>query len=352
MHGCGTSLAGRGIGPNRDADAPHTLHAILPLMQTSRRSIIGERYHHAPATLCATPRRSPRHCRAPGHLVRSDAGCASILPRYSAQLAYWLTLAPLFGAVFLPPALSLCLDAPVRRSWPILLVALLTLALLVVGIPLVSSVFMASINSIAGVNYAVGPALIYAYIASIPLIITAAAAFTVGGLGGYAARWALTAMVAGVLAWAGIGVRRASGGLLVGLRALSVPQRPNLSLSGSLACRRVEAHRGRGPGGGATGRAAGRGVARLGRAQHTGRLGDGGTPSWGRGRQRLFADSSVAFCSPHRHVQTHFQSRAATAGTGGRCPRRRPWMKRPMKKWTVARMRQTKSGPSSSRGGL
>jgi hypothetical protein len=56
------------------------------------------------------------------------------------------------------------------------------------------------------VNYAVGTALIYAYIASIPLLITAAAAFTVGGLGGYAARWALTAMVAGVLAWAGIGV--------------------------------------------------------------------------------------------------------------------------------------------------
>jgi hypothetical protein len=118
----------------------------------------------------------------------------------------WLTLTPLFGAVFLPPALSLCLDAPVRRSWPILLVALVTLALLVVGIPLVSSVFMASINSISGVNYAVGTALIYAYIASIPLIITAAAVFTVGGLGGYAARWALTAMMAGVLTWAAIGV--------------------------------------------------------------------------------------------------------------------------------------------------
>jgi hypothetical protein len=51
-----------------------------------------------------------------------------------------------------------------------------------------------------------GTALIYAYIASIPLLITAAAAFTVGGLGGYAARWVGAAMGAAALAWAGIGV--------------------------------------------------------------------------------------------------------------------------------------------------
>jgi hypothetical protein len=118
----------------------------------------------------------------------------------------WLGVAPLFVVVFLPPALSLFLDAPVRRSWRVLLVALVTLALLVVGIPLVSNIFMASINPISGVNYALGTALIYAYIASIPLTITAAAAFTVGGVGGYADRWALTAPIAGALAWAAIGV--------------------------------------------------------------------------------------------------------------------------------------------------
>jgi hypothetical protein len=118
----------------------------------------------------------------------------------------WLGVVPLFVVVFFPPAFSLFLDAAVRRSWRVLLVALVTLALLVVGIPLVSNIFMASINPISGVNYALGTALIYAYIASIPLIITAAAAFTVGGVGGYAARWALTAMGAGALAWAAIGV--------------------------------------------------------------------------------------------------------------------------------------------------
>jgi hypothetical protein len=62
----------------------------------------------------------------------------------------WLTLTPIFGAVFLPPALSLLLDAPVRRSWRVLLVALVTLALLVVGIVVMNSVFMAFINRISG----------------------------------------------------------------------------------------------------------------------------------------------------------------------------------------------------------
>jgi hypothetical protein len=117
----------------------------------------------------------------------------------------WVSVALLFGAVFLPPALSLLLDAPVQRSWRVLLVALVTLALLVVGIVVVNGVFMASINPISGVIYALGTALIYAYIASVPLLITAATAFTVGGLGGYTARWALTAMGAGALDWTAIG---------------------------------------------------------------------------------------------------------------------------------------------------
>ncbi len=124
---------------------------------------------------------------------------------FPANTPFWVSVTLLFGAVFLPPALSLLLDTPVRRSLRALLIALVTLALLVVGIVVVNGVFMASINPISGVNYALGTALIYAYIASIPLIITSAAAFTVGGIGGYAARWRLTAMGAGALDWAAIG---------------------------------------------------------------------------------------------------------------------------------------------------
>ena len=98
------------------------------------------------------------------------------------------------------------LDAQIRRSWRVLLIALVTLALLVVGIVVVNDVFMASINPISGVNYALGTVLVYADVASIPFLITAAAAFTVGGLGGNAARCALTAMGTGTLDWAGMGV--------------------------------------------------------------------------------------------------------------------------------------------------
>jgi len=43
------------------------------------------------------------------------------------------------------------------------------------------------------------------YFLAVPLILAAAAAFTVGGLGGYAPRWALTAVGAGTLAWMGAG---------------------------------------------------------------------------------------------------------------------------------------------------
>jgi hypothetical protein len=113
--------------------------------------------------------------------------------------------APLFGAVFLPPALSLFLDARVRRSWRALLSALIGLALVVAGVVVVNLLFMSTSSTRADLDPAVGTILYGAYILSIPLIIAAAAAFTVGGLGGYAARWALTAMAAGVLAWTGAG---------------------------------------------------------------------------------------------------------------------------------------------------
>jgi hypothetical protein len=113
--------------------------------------------------------------------------------------------APLFGVVFLPPVLSLFLDARVRRSWRALLSALGGLALIVAGEMAVNILFISTSSTRANVNPPVGTALYGAYILSIPLIIAAAAAFTGGGLGGYAARWKLTAMGAGVLAWTGTG---------------------------------------------------------------------------------------------------------------------------------------------------
>jgi hypothetical protein len=112
---------------------------------------------------------------------------------------------PLYGVVFLPPALSLLLDARVRHSWRALLVALVGLALVVAGVAAMNISFISSISTTANLPPAAKTTLYAAYILSIPLIITAAAAFTVGGLGGYAARWANIAMGAGVLTWIGAG---------------------------------------------------------------------------------------------------------------------------------------------------
>ena len=118
--------------------------------------------------------------------------------------------APLYGIVFLPPVLSLFLDARVRSSWRALLsalvgLALVGLALVVAGVVAMNISFISSSSTRADLNPAVGTALLAAYVLSIPLIITAAAAFTVGGLGGYAAHWVGAAMGAGALAWTGVG---------------------------------------------------------------------------------------------------------------------------------------------------
>jgi len=113
--------------------------------------------------------------------------------------------APMYGVVFLPPALSLFLDARVRRSWRTLLDTLLGLTLVVAGMVVMNISFISSTSTIANLPPPVLTALYAAYILSIPLVITAAAAFTVGGLGGYAARWASIAMGAGILAWIGAG---------------------------------------------------------------------------------------------------------------------------------------------------
>jgi hypothetical protein len=98
----------------------------------------------------------------------------------------------------------LFLDARVRRSWRALLSALVGLALVVVGVAVMNISFISS-TSIANLPPSVKTALYAAYILSIPLIIAAAAAFTVGGLGGYAARWTLSSMGVGLLAWMGAG---------------------------------------------------------------------------------------------------------------------------------------------------
>lgn len=113
--------------------------------------------------------------------------------------------APLYGIVFLPPVLSLFLDACVRSSWRALLSALVGLALVVAGVVAMNISFISSSSTRADLNPAVGTALLAAYVLSIPLIITAAAAFTVGGLGGYAAHWVGAAMGAGAPAWTGVG---------------------------------------------------------------------------------------------------------------------------------------------------
>jgi len=166
-------------------------------MHVTRRPRLAARYRAARLGLAALQ----------GLLLAATATLTGEAYRFPfpSNTPFWVSVALLFSAVFLPPALSLCLDELVRRSWRVLLIALVALALLVVVILVVNSLFMASINPISGVNYAVGTALIYTYIASIPLLITAAAAFTVGGLGGYTARWALTAMGAGALDWTAIG---------------------------------------------------------------------------------------------------------------------------------------------------
>jgi hypothetical protein len=113
--------------------------------------------------------------------------------------------APLYGVIFLPPVLSLLLDAHVRRSWRTLIISLLGMALVIAGVAVMNISFISSTSTTANLPWPVKTVLYAAYILSIPLIMTAAAAFTVGGLGGYAARRALTAMGSGILAWVGAG---------------------------------------------------------------------------------------------------------------------------------------------------
>jgi hypothetical protein len=83
---------------------------------------------------------------------------------------------------------------------------LVPLALFIAAIPLVTSSVVDAIGPSLRANFVAEIVLMVIDFLAVPLIIAASAAFTVGGLGGYTARWALTAVGAGALAWTGVGV--------------------------------------------------------------------------------------------------------------------------------------------------
>jgi hypothetical protein len=86
-----------------------------------------------------------------------------------------------------------------RRSRPALLWSLGVM--LVVDVALVVVLLLITASG-APTN----SAILVAYLLGSPFIAAAAPAFTVGGLGGYAAPWAGSAVWAGILAWVGTGV--------------------------------------------------------------------------------------------------------------------------------------------------
>jgi hypothetical protein len=111
----------------------------------------------------------------------------------------WQVGAPIVGVFVLPAALSLGLDRRLRRSWPALL---WTLGV----ITLVDVVLVVVMLIVTAMGAPANSAILVAYLLGGPFIASAAPAFTVGGLGGYAAPWARSAVWAGVLAWVGTGV--------------------------------------------------------------------------------------------------------------------------------------------------
>jgi hypothetical protein len=111
----------------------------------------------------------------------------------------WLVGAPIVGIFVLPAALSLGLDRRLRHSWPALLWSL-GVMLLVDAVLVVAMLIITASGAPGNIAIAV------AYMLGGPFIAAAAPAFTVGGLGGYAAPWARNAVWAGILAWVGTGV--------------------------------------------------------------------------------------------------------------------------------------------------
>ncbi len=74
------------------------------------------------------------------------------------------------------------------------------------GILLVVAVLVVVMLLITASGAPANTAIAVVYLLGGPFIAAAAPAFTVGGLGGYAARWAGSAVWSGILAWVGMGV--------------------------------------------------------------------------------------------------------------------------------------------------
>jgi hypothetical protein len=111
----------------------------------------------------------------------------------------WLVGAPIVGVFVLPAALSLGLDRHLRRSGPALRWTLGVMLLVDVVLVIVMLLITAS-------GAPANSTILIAYLLGGPFIAAAAPAFTVGGLGGYAAKWARSAVWAGILAWVGTGL--------------------------------------------------------------------------------------------------------------------------------------------------
>jgi hypothetical protein len=118
----------------------------------------------------------------------------------------WRFGAPVLSVLFLPPALSLWLDARLRRSWQAQFRALCGIVLVGAGLVDVSIILSASDAKQSNGNSPAALAILAAFLLGAPLIFAAAPAFTIGGIGGYSSSWAPTAVWAGVLAWVGAGV--------------------------------------------------------------------------------------------------------------------------------------------------
>jgi hypothetical protein len=125
-------------------------------------------------------------------VVRYSGGVPSTVPG-------WQVGAPIVGVFVLPAALSLGLDRRQRRSLPTLLGTLGVMTL-------VDAVLVVLMLIITASGAPANIAILVAYLLGGPFIAAAAPAFTVGGLGGYAAPWAGIAVWSGILAWVGTGV--------------------------------------------------------------------------------------------------------------------------------------------------
>jgi hypothetical protein len=124
--------------------------------------------------------------------LRYSGGIPSTVPS-------WLLGASIVGVFVSPAALSLGLDRRLRRSGSALLWTL-------GGMLVVDAVLVVVMLLITASGAPANIAILVVYLLGGPFIAAAAPAFTVGGLGGYTAPWARSAVWSGILAWVGTGV--------------------------------------------------------------------------------------------------------------------------------------------------